>query len=220
MRVTVVGAGYVGLLFSAWLADFGHQVTCVDTDADKIQELAGGRAASLEPDLDVLLRRNIEAGRLSFAVRTGQDIPSADVALIAVDTPSRPVDPSMDDLSSVRDAAREIGASLDGYTVVVTKSAIPVGTADEVDAILRLVRPEADFSVVSNPDFLREGAAIEDLKEPYRIVVGTEEPRAQAVMRELYGRLFRDGTPILFTGRRSAEQLKYGANPFVATPHQ
>src|SRR5436305_1560458 len=197
MRVTVLGAGYVGLVSGACFSDFGHVVTCVDKDAARIDELKAGRIPIFEPGLESLVARNVADGRLRFSENTKAAIGDADVVLIAVGTPSRRGDGHAD-LSYVMDAAREIAAQLKRSAVVVTKSTVPVGTGDQVDAIIRAQRPEADFAVVSNPEFLREGAAIEDFKHPDRIVVGTQDERARAVMRELYRPLFINETPMLF----------------------
>src|ERR1700736_680074 len=216
MRVTMIGTGYVGLVSGACFADFGHEVICVDKDAAKIDQLAQGKCPIFEPFLDALIARNTQAGRLSFATESGPAIHSADVVFIAVGTPSRRGD-GFADLTYVYDAAREIAAELDGFTVIATKSTVPVGTGDEVDAIVRQLRPNAEFAVVSNPEFLREGAAIEDFKRPDRVVVGTEDERARRVMREIYRPLFINETPILFTGRRAAELIKYASNAFLAT---
>jgi len=216
MHVTVIGTGYVGLVSGACFSDFGHVVVCVDKDAAKIDDLARGRIPIFEPGLDALVERNASAGRLSFTQDTKRAIRSADVVLIAVGTPSRRGD-GFADLSFVYDAAREVAAEIDGFTVVVTKSTVPVGTGDEVDGIIRKLRPDADFAVVSNPEFLREGAAIEDFKRPDRVVVGTDDERARRVMSELYRPLYLNETPILFTNRRTAELIKYAANAFLAT---
>src|SRR5712675_1027484 len=216
MRVTMIGTGYVGLVSGACFADFGNQVVCVDKDAAKIDQLAQGRCPIFEPFLDALIARNTQAGRLSFATQSGPAVRSADAVFIAVGTPSRRGD-GFADLTFVYDAAREIAAELDGFTVIASKSTVPVSTGDEVDAIVRQLRPNAEFAVVSNPEFLREGAAIEDFKRPDRVVVGTEDERARRVMRELYRPLFINETPILFTGRRTAELIKYASNAFLAT---
>ncbi len=216
MHVTMIGTGYVGLVSGACFADFGNQVTCVDKDAGKIEQLKAGKCPIFEPFLDELIVRNAEAGRLSFATESGPAVRSADAVFIAVGTPSRRGD-GFADLSFVYDAAREIAAELDGFTVIATKSTVPVGTGDEVDSIVRQLRPQADFAVVSNPEFLREGAAIEDFKRPDRVVVGTEDERARRVMRELYRPLYINETPMLFTCRRTAELIKYAANAFLAT---
>jgi UDPglucose 6-dehydrogenase len=216
MRVTMIGTGYVGLVSGACFADFGNQVVCVDKDAAKIDQLAQGKCPIFEPFLDALIARNTQAGRLSFATQSGPAVRSADAVFIAVGTPSRRGD-GFADLSFVYDAAREIAAEIDGFTVIATKSTVPVGTGDEVDAIVRQLRPNADFAVVSNPEFLREGAAIEDFKRPDRVVVGTEDERARGLMAELYRPLYINETPIVFTSRRTAELIKYASNAFLAT---
>jgi UDPglucose 6-dehydrogenase len=216
MRVTVLGAGYVGLVSGACFSDFGHTVTCVDKDAARIDALNQGRIPIFEPGLDALVARNVEGGRLFFSTDAATAIRGADAVLIAVGTPSRRGDGHAD-LSYVMDAAREIAAELGEFTVVVTKSTVPVGTGDEVEAVIRKARPDADFAVVSNPEFLREGAAIEDFKHPDRIVVGIEDERARAVVRELYRPLFINETPMLFTDRRTAELIKYASNAYLAT---
>jgi UDPglucose 6-dehydrogenase len=216
MRIAIIGTGYVGLVSGACFADFGHVVTCIDKDAAKIGVLQKGNLPIFEPGLDALIASNVEAGRLSFATESAAAIRAADAIFLAVGTPSRRGN-GFADLSYVYDAAREIAAEMEGFTVVVTKSTVPVGTNDEVDAIIRKLCPDADFTVVSNPEFLREGAAIEDFKHPDRVVVGTDDERAQRVMRELYRPLFINETPILFTGRRTAELIKYASNAFLAT---
>jgi UDPglucose 6-dehydrogenase len=200
----------------ACFSDFGHDVTCIDRDAAKIGELQNGKVPIFEPGLDALVASNVEAGRLSFATESAAAIRAADAVFLAVGTPSRRGD-GFADLSYVYDAAREIAAKMEGFTVIVIKSTVPVGTNDEVDAIVRKLRPDADFTVVSNPEFLREGAAIEDFKRPDRVVVGTDDERARRVMRELYRPLFINETPMLFTGRRAAELIKYASNAFLAT---
>ncbi|MDP1739019.1 MAG: UDP-glucose/GDP-mannose dehydrogenase family protein [Caulobacter sp.] len=215
MRVTMIGTGYVGLVSGACFADFGHDVVCVDKDAGKIERLKKGEIPIFEPGLDDLVTRNVREGRLAFAVEAGEAIRAADAVFIAVGTPSRRGDGHAD-LSYVHAAAEEIAGLMDGFTVVVTKSTVPVGTGDEIEAIIRKANPSADFAVVSNPEFLREGAAIEDFKRPDRIVVGTEDERAKAVMNELYRPLFLNETPIVFTGRRTSELIKYAANAFLA----
>ena len=215
MRVAMIGTGYVGLVSGACFADFGHEVTCVDKDASKIARLEKGEIPIFEPGLDDLVAANVRDGRLSFALDGAEAIRSADAVFIAVGTPSRRGDGHAD-LSYVHAAAEEIAGLIEGFTVIVTKSTVPVGTGDEIEAIIRARRPEADFAVVSNPEFLREGAAIEDFKRPDRIVVGAEDPRAQAVMREIYRPLNLNETPILFTGRRTSELIKYAANAFLA----
>jgi len=216
MRVAMIGTGYVGLVSGACFADFGHHVTCVDKDADKIAALARGEIPIYEPGLNDLVQSNVREGRLRFAMGLPDAVRDADAVFIAVGTPSRRGDGHAD-LSYVYAAAREIAAALEGFTVVVTKSTVPVGTGDEVEAIIRESRPDADFCVVSNPEFLREGAAIRDFKHPDRIVVGTEDRRARETLAELYRPLYLNAAPILYTGRRTAELIKYAANAFLAT---
>ena len=215
MRVAMIGTGYVGLVSGACFADFGHVVTCVDKDASKIERLKEGEIPIFEPGLDDLVAQNVSAGRLHFTTEAKDAIADADAVFIAVGTPSRRGDGHAD-LSYVYAAAEEIASLMDGFTVVVTKSTVPVGTGDEVEAIIRKTRPDADFAVVSNPEFLREGAAIKDFKIPDRVVVGTDSERAREVMRELYRPLFLNETPILFTSRRTSELIKYAANAFLA----
>jgi UDPglucose 6-dehydrogenase len=216
MRIAMIGTGYVGLVSGACFSDFGHIVTCVDKDAVKIAQLRNGTIPIFEPGLDALVASNVEAGRLSFTTDSAAAVCAAAAVFLAVGTPSRRGD-GFADLSYVYEATREIAAEMQGFTVIVTKSTVPVGTNDEVEDIVRKLRPDADFAVVSNPEFLREGAAIEDFKRPDRVVVGTEDERARRVMRELYRPLFINETPILFTGRRSAELIKYASNAFLAT---
>jgi UDPglucose 6-dehydrogenase len=216
MRVAMIGTGYVGLVSGACFADFGHEVTCVDSDAVKIAALARGAIPIYEPGLSELVEGNVRAGRLAFATALAEPVRCADAVFIAVGTPSRRGDGHAD-LSYVFAAAREIAAALDGFTVVITKSTVPVGTGDEVERIIREARPDADVCVVSNPEFLREGAAIRDFKHPDRIVVGSDDARARAVMAELYRPLYLNAAPILYTGRRTAELIKYAANAFLAT---
>jgi UDPglucose 6-dehydrogenase len=215
MRVAMIGTGYVGLVSGACFADFGHEVVCVDKDPSKIERLERGEIPIFEPGLDDLVAANVRSGRLSFALDGAEAIRAADAVFIAVGTPSRRGDGHAD-LSYVHAAAEEIAGLIEGFTVVVTKSTVPVGTGDEIERIIRARRPDADFAVVSNSEFLREGAAIEDFKRPDRIVVGTEDERARAVMRELYRPLNLNETPILFTGRRTSELTKYAANAFLA----
>src|SRR5665213_3877335 len=185
MRIAMIGTGYVGLVSGACFADFGHHVTCVDKDADKIASLRRGEIPIFEPGLDALVASNVKAGRLDFATDLAAPVAAADAVFIAVGTPSRRGDGHAD-LSYVHAAAREIATALNGFTVVITKSTVPVGTGDEIEAILAAARPRADFAVVSNPEFLREGSAIEDFKRPDRVVVGLSDERAWAVMVELY----------------------------------
>lgn len=215
MRVAMIGTGYVGLVSGACFADFGHVVTCVDKDASKIDRLNRGEIPIFEPGLDDLVASNVRDGRLSFSLDGAEAIRNADAVFIAVGTPSRRGDGHAD-LSYVYAAAEEIADLIDGFTVVVTKSTVPVGTGDEIERIIRERRPDADFAVVSNPEFLREGAAIADFKRPDRVVVGTEDERARAVMTELYRPLYLNETPLQFTGRRTSELIKYAANAFLA----
>jgi UDPglucose 6-dehydrogenase len=215
MHVAMIGTGYVGLVSGACFADFGHVVTCIDKDAGKIARLERGEIPIFEPGLDQLVASNVQAGRLFFATDPSQAVREADAVFIAVGTPSRRGD-GYADLSYVHGAAEEIARLVDGFTVVVTKSTVPVGTGDEVEEIIRRTRPDADVAVVSNPEFLREGAAINDFKRPDRVVVGTDDERAREVMRELYRPLYLNETPILFTSRRTSELIKYAANAFLA----
>ncbi|WP_238244096.1 UDP-glucose dehydrogenase family protein, partial [Methylobacterium iners] len=216
MKIAMIGSGYVGLVSGACFADFGHVVACVDKDPDKIAALEAGRIPIFEPGLDTLVADNVRQGRLTFSTNLPQAVAGADAVFIAVGTPSRRGD-GFADLSYVHAAAREIGQALTGYAVVVTKSTVPVGTGDEVERIIREVRPEAEVAVVSNPEFLREGAAIADFKRPDRIVIGAEGAREAEVMREIYRPLYLNQAPILVTGRRTAELTKYAANAFLAT---
>src|SRR5215475_14192819 len=216
MRVAMIGTGYVGLVSGACFADFGHEVTCVDKDKTKIAALERGEMPIYEPGLNEIVASNTRAGRLRFATELVGAVAAADTVFIAVGTPSRRGDGHAD-LSFVYDAAREIAQALDGFTVVVTKSTVPVGTGDEVERIIRETRPDADCAVVSNPEFLREGAAIRDFKLPDRVVVGAEDERARKVMTELYRPLFINRNPVIFTDRRTAEMIKYAANAFLAT---
>ena len=215
MQVAMIGTGYVGLVSGACFADFGHVVTCIDKDAGKIARLREGGIPIFEPGLEGLVARNVAAGRLFFETEAAAAVARADAVFIAVGTPSRRGDGHAD-LSYVYAAAEEIADLMDGFTVVVTKSTVPVGTGDEIEKIIRARRPDAQFAVVSNPEFLREGAAIEDFKRPDRVVVGLEDERARPVMSELYRPLFLNETPIVFTGRRTSELIKYAANAFLA----
>lgn len=215
MRVAMIGTGYVGLVSGACFADFGHVVTCVDKDKGKIDRLHDGIMPIFEPGLDKLVETNVNEERLFFTTEAKDAIASADAVFIAVGTPSRRGDGHAD-LSYVYAAAEEIASLMTGFTVVVTKSTVPVGTGDEVEAIIRKTNPDADFAVVSNPEFLREGAAIGDFKRPDRVVVGTDDERAMDVMRELYRPLYLNETPIVFTNRRTSELIKYAANAFLA----
>lgn len=215
MRVAVIGTGYVGLVSGACFADFGHVVTCVDKDASKIERLNRGEIPIFEPGLDSLVAKNVDQERLFFTTEASDAIAGADAVFIAVGTPSRRGDGHAD-LQYVYAAAEEIAGLMDGFTVVVNKSTVPVGTGDEVEEIIRRANPEADFAVASNPEFLREGAAIKDFMIPDRVVVGVEDERAKEVMNELYRPLFLNETPILFTERRTSELIKYAANAFLA----
>jgi UDPglucose 6-dehydrogenase len=215
MRVTMIGAGYVGLVSGACFADFGHHVTCIDKDAQKVAALNRGEIPIFEPGLADLVEANVREQRLRFAVDTAS-VGSAEAVFIAVGTPSRRGDGHAD-LSFVYEAVREIAPQLSATVVVITKSTVPVGTGDEIERILRDARPDADIQVVSNPEFLREGAAIQDFKHPDRIVVGTDDMRARAVVAELYRPLYLNASPIFYVNRRTAELIKYAANAFLAT---
>jgi UDPglucose 6-dehydrogenase len=216
MHVAMIGAGYVGLVTGACFAEFGHVVTCIDNDPAKVAALKRGEMPIFEPGLAELVASNVAANRLSFTTELAAAAKAADAIFIAVGTPSRKAD-GLADLSYVYQAAREIAAHLDGYKLIVTKSTVPVGTGDEIARIVSELRPDASFAVVSNPEFLREGAAITDFMRPDRVVIGTEDARAQDVMRELYRPLVANDTPIVFTERRGAELIKYAANAFLAT---
>jgi UDPglucose 6-dehydrogenase len=216
MRIAMIGTGYVGLVSGACFADFGHRVTCVDTDAGKIAALKRGEMPIFEPGLDALVAANVTAGRLDFVTEIGPAVAQADAVFIAVGTPSRRGDGHAD-LSYGHAAARDIAAALSGFTVVVTKSTVPVGTGDEVERIIRETNPEAEFAVASNPEFLREGAAIRDFKFPDRIVVGTDDERARKLIGDIYRPLSLNQAPVMFTARRAAELIKYAANAFLAT---
>ena len=215
MRVAMIGTGYVGLVSGACFADFGHVVTCIDKDAGKIERLKAGGIPIYEPGLDKLVADNVRAGRLFFSTGAADAVRAADAVFIAVGTPSRRGEGHAD-LSYVYAAAEEVAREVEGFTVIVTKSTVPVGTGDEIEAIVRRVRPDADVAVVSNPEFLREGAAIEDFKRPDRVVAGCDDERARQVMRELYRPLYLNETPLLFTTRRTSELIKYAANAFLA----
>ena len=216
MNITMIGSGYVGLVSGACFADFGHDVICVDADANKIERLKAGEIPIFEPGLDELVANNVEQNRLSFTTELEPAVRGADAVFIAVGTPSRRGDGHAD-LSFVYAVAQTIAKALEGFTVVVNKSTVPVGTGDEVERIIREVNPDADFTVVSNPEFLREGAAIEDFKRPDRVVIGIEDPRAREVMEEIYRPLSLNAPPLVFVGRRTSELTKYAANAFLAT---
>ena len=215
MRVAMIGTGYVGLVSGACFADFGHEVTCIDKDEAKIEALKAGRMPIYEPGLESLVATNVREGRLSFTTDPAAGIRDADIVFIAVGTPTRRGDGHAD-LSYVYAAAEEIAGLIRDYTIIVTKSTVPVGTGDEVEAIIARTNPDADFDVASNPEFLREGAAIGDFKRPDRIVVGAHTERAIAALRELYRPLYLNETPMVVTDRRTAELIKYAANAFLA----
>jgi UDPglucose 6-dehydrogenase len=216
MRIAMIGSGYVGLVSGACFADFGHIVTCVDKDPHKIAALSRGEMPIFEPGLAELVAKNVREERLFFSTSLVEPAKAAEAIFIAVGTPSRRGDGHAD-LSYVFKAAREIADVLNGYKVIVTKSTVPVGTGDEVARIIAEARPDADFAVVSNPEFLREGAAIRDFKLPDRIVVGTDDERARTVLADVYRPLYLNRDPLLFTSRRTAELIKYAANAFLAT---
>lgn len=216
MRIGMVGTGYVGLVSGTCFAEFGHTVICVDKDESKIERLEKGEIPIFEPGLEDLLKRQIDAGRIEFTTDITKAVKGCDAVFIAVGTPSRKYCRDAD-LSFVHGAAREIAQNLEGYTVVVNKSTVPVGTGREVEEIIAAENPDAEFNVASNPEFLREGAAIDDFMRPDRVVVGTSSEKAQDVMREVYRPLYLNETPILFTKRETAEIIKYAANAFLAT---
>ncbi|MEL0062448.1 MAG: nucleotide sugar dehydrogenase, partial [Candidatus Puniceispirillum sp.] len=215
MKIAVIGTGYVGLVSGACFSEFGFTVTCIDKDAGKIGSLEQGVMPIYEPGLDDLVARNVAAGRLSFSTDLGPSVADADAVFIAVGTPTRRGDGHAD-LSFVYRAAEELAVFLTGYTVVVTKSTVPVGTGREVEALIRKANPDAQFDVASNPEFLREGAAISDFMRPDRVVVGTESDAARTVMRALYRPLYLIETPILFTNLETSELIKYASNAFLA----
>jgi len=216
MQIAMIGTGYVGLVSGACFSEFGHTVVCVDNDSAKIERLEAGEIPIFEPGLEGLVASNMRGDRLRFTTDLASAVKAADAVFIAVGTPSRRGDGHAD-LSYVYAAAREIAKSLDGYTVVVTKSTVPVGTGDEVERLIREARGDADFDVVSNPEFLREGSAINDFMRPDRVVIGTDSERAQDVMRQLYRVLYLIETPIIFTSRTTSELVKYASNTFLAT---
>ncbi len=216
MRIGMIGTGYVGLVSGTCFAEFGTEVVCVDKDADKIERLLAGEIPIYEPGLDDLVARQVEAGRLSFSTDIADGVKGCDAVFIAVGTPPRRSDGHAD-LSYVYQAAREIAQVMEGYTVIVTKSTVPVGTAKEVEKIVREECPEGEFDICSNPEFLREGAAINDFMRPDRVVIGASTERAREVLRELYRPLFLNETPIFFTTPQSSELIKYASNAFLAT---
>ncbi len=216
MRIAMIGTGYVGLVSGACFSEFGVDVVCVDSDASKIDKLHQGIMPIFEPGLEDLVAKNVKAGSLTFTTDLATSVKAADAVFIAVGTPTRRGDGHAD-LSYVYAAAKEIAEAMDGYTVVVTKSTVPVGTGVEVERIIREARPDAEFDVVSNPEFLREGAAINDFMRPDRVIIGTSSERAQAVMKQVYRPLSLIETPIMFTRRTTAELIKYAGNTFLAT---
>jgi UDPglucose 6-dehydrogenase len=216
MRIAMIGTGYVGLVSGACLSEFGHSVVCVDKEAQKVSALRAGTIPIYEPRLDEVVATNTKAGRLTFETDTASAVRGAEAVFIAVGTPSRRGDGHAD-LSYVYAAAEEIAASLTGYAVIVTKSTVPVGTSREVEKIIRKLRPDLEFDMASNPEFLREGSAIDDFRRPDRVVVGCDTERARDIMREVYRPLYLNETPILFTSRESSELIKYAANAFLAT---
>ena len=216
MKVVMIGAGYVGLVSGACFAEFGASVTCVDVVQEKIDALKAGVMPIYEPGLDQLVKKNVDAGRLNFTTALAEEVPSADIIFIAVGTPTRRGDGHAD-LKYVYEAAKQIGQHLNGYTVIVNKSTVPVGTASQVSRLIAEANPDADFSVASNPEFLREGAAIGDFMRPDRVVLGIEDERAEKVLRELYRPINLIEAPILVTNWESAELTKYAANAFLAT---
>lgn len=215
MRIAMIGCGYVGLVSGACLSDFGHEVVCMDQDTRRIDSLNRGKMPIFEPGLEGLVRENVKAGRLTFTTELAAAVGEAEVVFIGVGTPSRRGDGHAD-LSYVYAAAADIAHALKGFTVVVTKSTVPVGTGDEVERVILKTNPLADVVVVSNPEFLREGAAIEDFKRPDRIVIGLEDERGRAVMTEVYRPLYLNQSPVMFTDRRTAELIKYAGNAFLA----
>ena len=216
MRIAMIGAGYVGLVSGACFSEFGHHVACIDKETSRIEALKAGRMPIYEPGLEELVADNVKAGRLSFTGDLKSSVETADAVFIAVGTPSRRGDGHAD-LTYVFHAAEEIAPALVNRTTVITKSTVPVGTGGKVEETIRRLRPDADFDVVSNPEFLREGSAIEDFKRPDRVVCGVTSDRARSVMRELYRPLYLNETPMLFTSRETAELIKYAANAFLAT---
>ena len=215
MRIAIIGTGYVGLVSGVCLSDFGHDVTCIDKAVDKIAQLNCGEVPIFEPGLSELIQKNVTAGRLHFATEIETPVAAADVVFLAVGTPSRKSDGHAD-LTYVFAAAREVAAAVRGFTVIVTKSTVPVGTGDQLERIIREANPDADVAVVSNPEFLREGAAIDDFMAPDRVVVGMNDDRARTIMADVYGALDPVRHPVLFTSRRTAELTKYAANAFLA----
>ncbi len=215
LKITTIGAGYVGLVTGVCFSDFGYDVTCVDKNARKIEQLNAGEMPIFEDGLEALVKRNLREGRLYFTTDLAAAMPDTDVVFIGVGTPQ--AEDGSADLQYVMAAARELAPLLDGFTVIAIKSTVPVGTGDKVEALIREIAPEADFAVVSNPEFLREGAAISDFKDPDRVIIGTNNDKARDVMARLYRPFSALGPPIVFTDRRTSELLKYAANAFLAT---
>jgi len=216
MRITMIGTGYVGLVSGVCFSDFGHDVICVDKDPSKIEMLERGEVPIYEPGLDDLMKRNVDAGRLSFTTDLKSAVDGAEAVFIAVGTPTRRGDGHAD-LTYVMAAAEDVARAMTGYAVIVTKSTVPVGTNRKVAEVVAAANPKADFDVASNPEFLREGAAIDDFMRPDRVVVGVENERAEGVMRDIYKPLFLRDFPIISTDLESAEMIKYAANAFLAT---
>ena len=216
MNIAIIGTGYVGLVTGTCFAEFGHTVSCIDKNAEKITALQNGKMPIYEPGLDVMVRHNVQEGRLSFTTEMAKAIPEADAVFIAVGTPTSRRGDGYADLTYIHAAARELAPFLQGYTVVVDKSTVPIGTARQVERIIRETRPDADFDMASNPEFLREGAALGDFMRPDRVVIGVESPQAEQVLRAIYKPLFLRDTPIVSTGIETAELTKYAANAFLA----
>ena len=216
MKITIIGAGYVGLVTGTCFSEFGHEVLCIDKNEQRIKELQSGIIPIYEPGLETLVKKNVEEQRLTFDTDSNKGVPWADAIFIAVGTPSSRRGDGYADLSFIYDAAREIAPLLSGYTLIVTKSTVPVGTARQISRIIKETNPEADFDIASNPEFLREGAAINDFMRPDRVVIGVESDRAAAVLREIYNPLFLIETPIVQTDIETAELIKYAANAFLA----
>ena len=216
MKITMIGTGYVGLVTGTCFAEFGHHITCVDKDPGKINKLLQGQIPSYEPGLEHLVAKNVREGRLKFTTDLAEGIQDAKAVFLAVGTPTSRRGDGYADLTYIYEASREIAGELKDYTVIVDKSTVPVGTADQVARIISEVNPEADFDVASNPEFLREGAAIQDFMRPDRVVIGVESDRAEAVMREIYKPLYLQETPIVKTDIKTAELTKYAANAFLA----
>ena len=215
MKITMIGSGYVGLVSGVCLAEYGHEVVCMDKDVAKIEGLRAGKIPIFEPGLEEMVHDNVKAGRLTFSTDMADCVPNSEVVFIGVGTPTNK-ETGHADLKFVYAVAEDIARHVDGFTVVVTKSTVPVGTGDEVEAIIKKTNPNADVAVVSNPEFLREGAAIKDFMIPNRIVVGIEDERARPVMTEVYRPLFINQSPLMITTRRTSELIKYAANAFLA----